>query len=148
MKKLFLVSFCLFLGACTKSELKKKALQEAKNQYEQTLEDEVKDVSMPGVLHENYLSYLKNTAAYDVVDLKMPDDSHATVSVTVEAVAAANRHTLAKIAAGLKDSQAGTFNMGDAINLIEQQPGQVRGKTASLYILKYHKSGGNWILDK
>lgn len=146
MKNLILVLICLFLGACTNSDLKKKSLAQAETQYLQTLEKELEGITMPGRLRENYIAYLKSTSKFEVSDVKLIE-ANAVVSVQQEAVAIENRKTLAQIAAKMEPSKAGQFNMGNAINLIEQQPGQVKGKEKTLYFFKFHKSGSDWVLD-
>jgi hypothetical protein len=148
MKKLILPLLCLFFVSCTRHELKDLGLKEAQNQYDETLNKEIEGMSFPGVLRDNYLAFLKKTADFEVEDVKMSDPDHATVSVRVEAVAMENRKTLAQIASTLDPGKAKGFNMGNAVNLIEQQPGQVKGKKESLYFLKYHKEGSGWALDK
>ncbi len=146
MKNLILVLICLFLGACTNSDLKKKSLAEAESQYNQTLEKELEGITMPGRLRDNYLAFLKTTSKFKIAEVQV-NEGTAVISVEQEAVAIENRKTLAQIASRVESSKAGQFNMGNAINLIEQQPGQVKGKKETLYFFKFHKAGSDWILD-
>lgn len=147
MKKLILLLSCVFLAACTNSDLKKKALAAAESQYAMTLEKELEGLTMPGRLRENYLSYLQKTSSFAVHEVKIIEQN-AVVSVQQEAVAIENRKTLAQIASRVETSKAGQFNMGNAINLIEQQAGQVKGKKETLYFFKFHKAGSDWVLDE
>ncbi len=145
MKKLFLLSLTLFFVGCTQADLKDEALKAADAEYNQVLAKEIVDMPMPGRLRDNYLSFLRATSKMEVVDIKKSDDDHATVSVRQEAVPLENRKTLASIASTLEPQKAGNFNMGNAINLIEQQPGQIKGKRETLYFYKFHKSAGKWV---
>lgn len=141
--------FCVFsMVSCTSRELKQRAEADAKTMYVETLEKEIEGVVMPGRLRDNYISFLKATAKFEAESPKMASDTQATVVVQVEAVAKENRKTLAEIASSVEENKAIKFNMGNAINLIEQQPGQVRGKIVYLYSLRYRKEGPRWILEK
>lgn len=147
MRNVILVLVCLFLAACTNSDLKKKSLEQAEVQYKINLEKEIEGLSMPGKLRENYLAYLKSTSTFKVAEVQK-NQGTAVVSVQQEAIAVENRKTLAQIAARLDASKAGQFNMGNAINLIEQQPGQPKGKKVTLYFFKFHRNGSDWVLDE
>lgn len=150
MKKFIRICFILiaplFLLKCTsQSELKNKALAEAKKQFHETLLKEI-DGQLPQgtALANNYIGYMEDHTKYDVSDIKMNGENDAVVHVQIEMVPPENRKTLVKIAAGLSEEQKGYFNMGNAINLIEQQKGQVRGKQVNLLSLKFRKVGDRW----
>lgn len=146
---LLLLIFVLGFGGCTsQSELKSQALKNAKTQYREGLLKEMEGQLAPSsATGNNFLTYVENHTDYEVADIKMEGETIAIVRVQVESMARKNRATLIKIAGNLDPVKTPNFNMGNANNLIEQQPGQVKGREVSFLILKFHKSGERWVFE-
>lgn len=153
MKKIILTTVSLFLAlglsACTsQSALKSAALKGAKSEFHTTLVKEMEGQLGPSTgTGNNFLTYIENHSEFEVNDIKMEGENNAVVRVQVETVPKKNRTTLIKIAGNLDPVKTPNFNMGNAINLIEQQPGQVKGKEINFLVLKFHKSGESWVFE-
>ena len=137
------------LSACTsQSELKSEALKTAKSEFHGTLVKEMEGQLTPSSgTGNNFLTYIENHTDFEVSDIKMDGETSAVVRVQLETVPKKNRTTLIKIAGNLDPSKTPNFNMGNAVNLIEQQPGQLKGKEISFIIMKFHKAGNRWAYD-
>jgi hypothetical protein len=156
MKKIILTTVSLLLAigfsclsACTsQSALKSEALKDAKIEFHAALIKEMEGQLTPSSgTGNNFLTYTENHSDFEVNDIKMEGENNAIVRVQLETIPKKNRTTLIKIAGNLDPVKTPNFNMGNAINLIEQQPGQVKGKEIQILILKFHKSGESWIYE-
>lgn len=136
----------LALTSCTlESAAKKAAIQAAKDQNREGLRKEMEDVLDPKtVLGSTYLNYLDRHTECTVSEITMEGENAAVAKVQIESIAFENRRALANIAARTPPDHIGNFNMGNALNLIEQQPGMVKGKKISFVTLRLKKTGDTW----
>lgn len=145
----WLILSFIFLSACTSSEIKQLAIQHAETAYENDLKKEIEGVLDPQhPLYGTFLHYMVTSAEYEVEDLTKSQDDLQMAQVVVRTTPQKNRKVLAEIAAKRRlEHEAKSFNLGTALTLIQQQPGQPQGLEEKRFFLRFTKSGQGWKIE-
>lgn len=146
-KILLIASVSAFLAvSCTQKAEKEMAIEAAKKQLEAdvTLDAEAY-MKAKHPLFKTYIFYLVSSAEFEVEDITDVDAETKMIQVKVLATPKKNRLVLADIAAKQDEEyKAKRFNLGSAINLIEQQPGMVSGQEESRQMVRLRRDGSSW----
>lgn len=133
----------LFLFACTQeSKVRNAASEEAEKQMNETLQAEAdKGIQGHDILKKNYVHILAERTEISVDNVEIEGDD-AKAKVRIKKIPPRVRLALMEIINRLSSAQEGNFNVGNAIQLIDQQL-QIApdDRTDEGVELKLHKDG-------
>lgn len=135
------------LSACT-NKLNDKALEDAKQLFMSDMAAQTQS-ALPAN-HELYGDYQAFVGKKVELEALETDETEASARVKVQITTPPLKTlvVLAEIAGKQFGSKASKFNMGNALQLIQQQEGMSSGKEQVSMVLLYKKSGNAYVFDR
>lgn len=145
------LAICLFiplsLGCTSESKVKTLALDAARARFDKQIEQEIASrFAADETFKNNYRSLIKSKTDFTVASINL-SEKNASVVVKIETVPKEAREALMAIMNSQKDKNAYSFNVTDALELINQKQGRSPSSKAEETRTIYLQNRDGWTVS-